>query len=49
MKDLGFNEFGEVEDGNDEEKMNIEMAQVAPSQEDDPDGEEEAENAEISI
>ena len=65
MKDLGFNEFGELQNassyGLDEEskKMksantSIEMTQVVggtmnPYVNDDPDGEEEAENTEIAI
>jgi hypothetical protein len=53
MKDLGFNEFGEVagQSNNDEESKlsgsQIELAKV--SHDDDPDGEEEAENTEIAI
>ena len=53
MKDLGFNEFGEVagQAHNDEESKlsgsEIELAKV--SHDDDPDGEEEAESTEIAI
>lgn len=55
QKDLGFNEFGEVAQNNDEESrvlkkqsapagQSIEMARMQ-----DPDGDEEIENAEIAI
>lgn len=55
MKDLGFNEFGEHTNANDEESraMNkggsgtsIEMTKVM---EEDPEGDEEAEDAQIAI
>jgi hypothetical protein len=59
MKDLGFNEFGELADGGgDEENLNkgsTEMTSVGSSSgganqvADDPDGDEEAENTEIAI
>lgn len=58
MKDLGFNEFGELADGGaDEENLNkgtTEMTSVssgagAGQVADDPDGDEEAENTEIAI
>jgi len=60
MKDLGFNEFGELADGGaDEENLNkgsTEMTSVNSSSAaganqaaDDPDGDEEAENTEIAI
>ena len=55
QKDLGFNEFGEVSGGNDEENRainkggsssSIEMSKVMAE---DPDGDEEAEDAQIAI
>lgn len=57
MKDLGFNEFGELADGGaDEENLNkktTEMTSVssgsASGAVEDPDGDEEAENTEIAI
>lgn len=58
MKDLGFNEFGELADGGDEENLNkgaTELTSVnsnssgANQAADDPDGDEEAENTEIAI
>lgn len=60
MKDLGFNEFGELADGGgDEENLSrktTEMTSVssvsvsgAGQAVDDPDGDEEAENTEIAI
>jgi hypothetical protein len=60
MKDLGFNEFGELADGGaDEENMmnkgTTEMTSVSSGSAgsgqvaDDPDGDEEAENTEIAI
>jgi len=57
MKDLGFNEFGELANGGDEESLNtggsMELTSVnksGPSMDaQDPDGEEEAENTEIAI
>ena len=54
MKDLGFNEFGELANQGDEESIvkdqksgSVEMTMV--SQDDDPDGEDEAEDTEIAI
>ena len=52
MKDLGFNEFGEVQGQNNDEESKlagsqIELAKVA--HDDDPDGDEEAESTEIAI
>lgn len=63
MKDLGFNEFGELAQGNDEESMvgknggTSEMTQINSStqnanpymNQDDPEGDEEAEDTEIAI
>lgn len=59
MKDLGFNEYGEVSsrygDNDEESKMkpSTEMTNVSGSavmaEDDDPEGEEEAENTEIAI
>ena len=58
MKDLGFNEYGEVSSKyaeNDEEstlKPSTEMTNVGSAvmaEDDDPEGEEEAENTEIAI
>jgi hypothetical protein len=59
MKDLGFNEYGEVSskyvDNDEENKMrpSTEMTNVSGSaamaEDDDPEGEEEAENTEIAI
>ena len=58
MKDLGFNEFGELADGGgDEENLQkggvTELTSVSSSGAghgaDDPDGDEEAENTEIAI
>lgn len=55
MKDLGFNEFGELAEGAaDEENLNVkttEMTSVSSGSAvaDDPDGDEEAENTEIAI
>jgi hypothetical protein len=60
MKDLGFNEFGELADGGaDEENLNkrtTEMTTVSSGSGagvgqavEDPDGDEEAENTEIAI
>lgn len=61
MKDLGFNEFGELADGvGDEENLQkagvTELTAVTTSSSsgtnqvgEDPDGDEEAENAEIAI
>ena len=56
MRDLGFNEYGELLGSNDEE-MAIQTktkefeseATEATAREDDPDGEEEAESTEIAI
>lgn len=53
MKDLGFNEFGELMNGNDEESKAMKapqtemanLSQIVP----DADGEEEAESTEIAI
>lgn len=60
MKDLGFNEFGELADGGgDEENLNqktTELTSVSSGSSagagqavEDPDGDEEAENTEIAI
>jgi len=60
MKDLGFNEYGEVSSKyaeNDEESSKMrpqtEMTKISGSavmaEDDDPEGEEEAENTEIAI
>ena len=59
MKDLGFNEYGEVSskyaDNDEESKMKpqTEMTNISGSavmaEDDDPEGEEEAENTEIAI
>jgi len=59
MKDLGFNEYGEVSskyaDNDEESKMkpSTEMTNISGSavmaEDDDPEGEEEAENTEIAI
>ena len=59
MKDLGFNEYGEVSgkwaDNDEESKMRpqTELSSVGGNAvvaaDDDPDGEEEAENTEIAI
>lgn len=53
MKDLGFNEFGELANGGaDEENTRInqtEMTAVNASREHDPDGDEEADDTNIAI
>ena len=54
MKDLGFNEFGEVQgQENDEEsksfKGSTELTNISATMEEDPDGDEEAEDAQIAI
>jgi len=55
MKDLGFNEFGELNGNQDEENTltnsSVEMSNVSqnPYLQDDPDGDEEAEDTEIAI
>ena len=54
MKDLGFNEFGELANGGaDEENARInqttEMTSVNKSRENDPDGDEEADDTNIAI
>ena len=58
MKDLGFNEYGEVQGGDEESfklagksgaSSNVEMAKINKVADEDPDGEEEAEDTEIAI
>jgi len=57
MKDLGFNEYGEVQNNHDEEsKLNVkknggsvEMSKINKVMDEDPDGDEEAEDTEIAI
>jgi len=54
MKDLGFNEFGEVQGSNDEENVAIkggqtELTNISHTMDEDPDGEMEAENTDIAI
>jgi len=54
MKDLGFNEFGELANGgeNDEEAGHInqtEMTNISGSVDNDPDGDEEADDTNIAI
>jgi len=55
MKDLGFNEFGELENAGgreDEEAGRInqtEMTNINSSTDNDPDGEEEADDTNIAI
>jgi len=52
MKDLGFNEYGEVQNNHDEEsKLNVkknggsvEMSKINKVMDEDPDGDEEAED-----
>ena len=51
MKDLGFNEFGELSATGDEEsaKMNSSVEMTNQTTDNDPTGEDEAEDTEIAI